>query len=147
MEINYICSLGTRCHSAETIKRNNLKSCSYPFDWCFSDMDIVTDCIKDDFKVYLDPSYYIHNSENQGGHSIYGAYMWWHHNPLSNQNHYSYFMRCVDRLKKLLKLTHHKMFMITFVNGEYGSYEDDFNEKVINFNNELQKFTNNYIFT
>ena len=37
------------------------------------------------------------------------------------------------------------MFMITFVNGEHGSYEDDFNEKVIKFNNELQKFTDNYI--
>jgi hypothetical protein len=37
------------------------------------------------------------------------------------------------------------MFVITFVNGEYGSYEDNFNEKVIEFNNELQKFTENYI--
>jgi hypothetical protein len=145
MEINYICSLGTLCHSAETMKRGNLKTCSYPFDWCFSGMDVVIDCIKDDFNVYLDTSYYIHISNNQCGHSKYGPHMWWHHNPLSNENDYAYFARCVDRFKKLLKLKDHKMFMITFVNGEYGSYEDNFNEKIIEFNRELQKFTENYI--
>ena len=145
MEINYVCSLGSLCHSAQTMKRNNLKSCSYPFDWCFSNMNNIIDCIKDNFNVYLDASYYIHISDNQCGHSIYGDNMWWHHNPLLNENDYFYFSRCVDRFKKLLKLKHHKMFMLTFVNGEYGSYEDNFNEKVIEFNKELQKFTENYI--
>ena len=35
MEINYVCLLGTLCHSASILKRNNLKLCSYPFDWIF----------------------------------------------------------------------------------------------------------------
>ena len=134
-----------QCRNNETMKRCNLKTCSYPFDWCFSDTGVVIDCIKDDFKVYLDASYYIHISENKCGHSKYGHNMWWHHNLITNENHYAYFARCVDRFKKLLKLKHRKMFVITFVNGEYGSYEDNFNEKVIEFNNELQKFTENYI--
>ena len=145
MEINYVCSLGSLCHSAQTIKRNNLKLCSYPFDWCFSNMDNVIDCIKDDFNVYLNKSYYIYISNNKCGHSMYGNKMWWHHNPLSNENHYSYFVRCVDRFKKLISLTHPKMFIMTFINGEHGSHDDNFNKKVIKFNKKLKEFTSNYI--
>lgn len=35
MEINYVCSLGRVCHSAQLLKRNKLKVESYPFDWIF----------------------------------------------------------------------------------------------------------------
>jgi len=107
-------------------------------------MDNVISCLNDDFNVYLDKSYYISISENKCGHSIYGENMWWHHNPLSNEAHYSYFVRCVDRFKKLLKLEEEKMFVLTFVNGEHGSYEDNFNERIIEFNKNLQKFTQNF---
>ena len=34
-EINYTCSLGSLCHSAQTLKRNKYKLCSYPFDCDF----------------------------------------------------------------------------------------------------------------
>ena len=35
-EINYVCSLGFSLATASLLKRNNLKKCSYPFDWIFS---------------------------------------------------------------------------------------------------------------
>ena len=36
MNINYVISLGKQCHTAEFLKDNKLKNCSYPFDWIFS---------------------------------------------------------------------------------------------------------------
>ncbi len=56
---NSFCSLGTLCHSSQLLKRNKLKKCSYPFDWIFSNCDIIHHCISDDFKIFLDKSYYI----------------------------------------------------------------------------------------
>ncbi len=58
MEINNVCSLGTLCHTATLLKRNNLKISSYPFDWIFSNINIIIDCIEDDFNSFLDKKYY-----------------------------------------------------------------------------------------
>jgi len=82
LEINYTCSLGSLCHSSQILKRNNYKKCSYPFDWIFSNYDIIIDCLIDDFNIFLDKSYYINISETKCGHSKYSYNMFWHHNPL-----------------------------------------------------------------
>ena len=53
MEFDHFCSLGTLCHSSLLLKRNNLKKCSYPFDWIYSNCDNVIHCIKNKFKFAL----------------------------------------------------------------------------------------------
>ena len=53
MSINYVCSLGSLCQSASIIKENNLRLCSYPFDWVFSNNNIVLECIEEDFTPFL----------------------------------------------------------------------------------------------
>jgi hypothetical protein len=45
MIINYTCSLGWLCHSSQILKRNNYKTCSYPFDWIFSGTNVIIDCL------------------------------------------------------------------------------------------------------
>ena len=45
MEIKYTCSLGNECHTAQILKRNKLKLCSYPFDWIFLSCDNIIHCI------------------------------------------------------------------------------------------------------
>ena len=57
LEINYTCSLGNLCHGSQILKRNNYKKCSYPFDWIFSNYDIIINCLEDDFNIFLDKSY------------------------------------------------------------------------------------------
>ena len=52
LEINYACSLGGMCHSAQILKRNKYKLCSYPFDWIFSNCNNIIHCIEDDFKIF-----------------------------------------------------------------------------------------------
>ena len=140
LEINYTCSLGSLCHSSQILKRNNYKKCSYPFDWIFSNYDIIINCLEDDFNIFLDKSYYNIISETQCGHSKYSYNMWWHHNPLINVNNYNYYVRCVDRFRDLLKKQEHKLFITIYVN-----LSDNYDKNtIINFNNKLSKYTSNY---
>jgi hypothetical protein len=39
-----------------------------------------------------------------------------HHNPLINIDDYNYYVRCVNRFKKLLQKQEYKLFITTFAN-------------------------------
>jgi hypothetical protein len=140
--INYVCSLGSICHSSQILKNNNLKNCSYPFDWIFSNYNNIIHCIEDDFNCFLDKSKYISINTSQCGHSYYNKQMFFHHNPLNNENDYNYYTRCVNRFKKLLQNEEHKLFIMIFVNIE--NIEENVKNDIINFNNKFQKYTKNY---
>jgi hypothetical protein len=142
MEIKFVCSLGSLCQSSQILKQNNLKKCSFPFDWIFSNCDIILDCLENNFKIFLDKSYYIDISKNKCGHSKYNPQMFFHHNPLIDENHYNYFVRCVRRFKKLLLLEENKLFIMTFVNMD--NIDENLKNNIINFNNKFKKYTKNY---
>ena len=145
MEIKYVCSLGSLCHSAQILKTSNLKTTSYPFDWIYTSPYTIIDCIKDDFKKFLDKNCYISRGPNVAGHSVYNSLnMFAHHNPSTNEDEYNYYVRCVDRFKELLKCEGHKLFTMIFVNGEHGYHSDNFKQRIIEMNNELSKYTTNY---
>ena len=142
LEINYTCSLGGMCHSSQILKRNKYKSCSYPFDWIFSSCDTIMDCIEDNFNIFLDKSYYINISHSTCGHSKYGNNMFMHFNPLINIQHYTYYVRCVDRFKNLLQQQQHKLFIMTFNN--MNNIDENTKNNIIDFNNKFSKYTSNY---
>jgi hypothetical protein len=138
--INYVCSFGVCCHTAKILQKNNLKLCSYPFDWIFSNYENIIHCIQDEFKTFLDKSFYIHIDTKKCGHSFYNNYMWYHHNPLNNTDDYNYVVRCVDRFKNLLQYKEHKLFVMLL------DYTDNTKNNLIEFNNQLSKYTTNYTF-
>jgi hypothetical protein len=65
-----------------------------------------------------------------------------HHNPLINVDHYSYYVRCVNRFNELLQKQEHKLFIMIFV-GMTHIDETNFNY-IIDFNNNFSKYTFNY---
>lgn len=134
------CSLGTLCHSSQLLKRNKFKKDSYPFDWIFSNCDIILHCIRDDFKIFLDKSYYIKINHMKCGHSYYHEKMFNHHNPLDKDD--NYFVRCVERFRYVLKSKKHKLFVMMYVNMD--NSKDEIN-KTIEFNKSFSKYTSNYI--
>ena len=145
LEINYTCSLGGMCHSSQILKRNNLKLCSYPFDWIFSNCDNIIHCIEDNFNIFLDKSYYqdIHRkwNNNQCGHKYYNVNMFNHHDP-RNEKDYNYYVRCVDRFKNLLQKQQHKLFIMIFVN--MNNIDEYIKNKIIDFHNKFSTYTSNY---
>ena len=146
MEINYVCSLGSLCHTASLMQRNNLKLVSYPFDWIFSNIHNILHCMQDKFSVFLDKSYYNHITDNECGHDYYDKTlcnpMWRHHNPLNNEEHYKYINRCVERYNNLLKCPEPKLFIMTFVNLK--TVDNITILELLDFNNKFAKFTSNY---
>lgn len=95
------------------------------------------------FNTFLDKSYYIDLSESKCGHSKYHQSMFNHHNPLINIDHYNYFVRSVDRFKKLLQKPEHKLFIMIFTNMNH--IENHITENdIIDFNNKFSKYTSNY---
>lgn len=147
VEINYTCSLGRLCHSSEILKRNNLKRCSYPFDWIFSNCDNIIHCIEDDFKIFLDKSYYNGIDGNHCEHTYYkygSNYMFNHYNPLNNIEHYNYYVRCVNRFKNLLQKQENKLFIMLFDNIDNIENIENIKNSIIDFNNKFSKYTSNY---
>lgn len=143
MEIKHVCSLGTLCHSSQILKDNGLKKFSYPFDWIFSNCDNIIHCLEDDFHIFLDKSYYVNRGAKKCDHTYYSINMFNHHNPLTNENDYNYYIRCVNRFKQLLQYEEHKLFLIIFPNMD--NVEENDKNKVIDFNNKFSKYTKNYI--
>jgi hypothetical protein len=140
-EINYVCSLGSTCHIASFLKENKFKITSYPFDWIFSNPTNVINCIKDNFKIFLDKSYYINIEEKICGHSLYHNKMFFHHNPLINEEHYNYYTRCINRFNNLLKYPQNKLFIMMITMNKI---DNEIKNDIINFNNRLDKFPKNY---
>ena len=105
------------CGSANIIRNLHLKTCSYPFDWCFSTLDIVTKCIGDNFEKLLDSSHYIDSTpfttyETACGHVIYHKAMFPHRDMRIAENH-SYLKRCVERFQNSIRSDKLKLFILT----------------------------------
>jgi Putative papain-like cysteine peptidase (DUF1796) len=143
---NYVCSLGTLCQTGMLLKSLNLKLASYPFDWIFSNPNMIIDCIENKFEKFLDKSHYLSIDAIKNGrctHLIYGKNMFNHHNPLINEDEYQYFIRCVKRFNELIEKKEKKLFIIIHVNQETTNIEE-IKQLMIDFNNKFILYTSNY---
>lgn len=48
-------SVGPSCTGAAILKALRLRLAAYPFDWLFSSLPMVRQCLEDDFAAFLDP--------------------------------------------------------------------------------------------
>lgn len=162
-EIKHIVSLGTLCHTSRMMQRIHVKKVSYPFDWIFTDENIVIDMLEDNFNKLMDKSYYqdaVHKfSERMCGHSYYHEDLFFHKNP-RNDDDYQYYQRCIGRFKDMLKDGGQKLFIIMYSpqSTKHPSdvskmFEDNMNkediiinlkERGVKLNNVLMKHTNNF---
>ena len=145
--INYICSLGTICHTALWVKQMKMKKCSFPFDWVFSNQNMIMDCIDNDFVKFLDRSLHIpheihKNSKSISGHKVYGGRIFHHHYILKDAT-YNYFVRCVDRFRILTKKKENKLFIISFANRR-DEISKEFESNIVNLYKKLNSITNNF---
>ena len=141
-KINHVCSLGSLCHSSIFIKNNKLKLCSYPFDWIYSSPKIIETCLDDNFESFLDKSQYININSKRCGHKIFYPKMFYHKNPLINQEHDDYYVRCVERFRELLNLSNSKLFIIMSTNNTM--YNEKYYLDIIKLDEKLSQYTSNY---
>jgi len=152
--ISHVCSLGNVCQSSQILKETSLKKESYPFDWIHISPTNIINILEDDFTQFLNKELYVNMYTIQFGkykridykkceHKIYQNKMFFHHNPKNNDNHYNYFIRCVNRFRQLLKKESNKLFVITFPNLNNEDIENKKNQ-VIELNNYISTKTSNY---
>lgn len=110
-----VLSAGAQCLTSTMLKANDLKRYSGPFDWIFSNLRMVSDCIEDDFSVFLDrrhlkpvPAEQRHRNDSCfADHDHYRrrydlATMFNHYDPVSADG-YAYLERCVARFRAALR--------------------------------------------
>jgi hypothetical protein len=147
------CSLGSNCHSAQILRRNNLRDKANPFDWLSSDINLIKNCIEDDFKLFLDKSQYYSIPPDEKfehirtGHRVYDKPdnypVFNHHDLLGNDEHYNRFVRSVNRFTNTLKSDEKKVFVYINRPADTRNFEEGLIE-VLNFTNFLDKHTTNY---
>jgi len=145
-----VISFGYRCSSASFLKMLNLKKESYPFDWIVSKLDVVKDCINNNFIEFLNTSNYttlntetlnmidghkIHIGtetiqvntyyQKDNNNSTYDFKLALTHHNLNKQEDYEYYQRCVTRFNDLLKSDIKKYYL--YIHPVLG--KNDFNKK------------------
>lgn len=140
-------SIGPYCNTADILKQHNLRLKSYPFDYIFSSLSMITHCINDRFNVFLDKQYYSNGTtESSTRHSFYCDYLdteilyrhhmkygydssykvssgnvFNHHN-LLNESIYEKFQRRCARLLDLID--NHKKVVFVYYNCYTKEFDD-----------------------
>lgn len=135
--IRHVCSLGSFCHTASHLEHYKLRKCAYPFDWTLSSPQMIMDCLRDDFKTFLDPTHHVALEPGvSSNHLVYGSMVWgvnfdgivnqnltFAHKDITTIDHYTYYQRCVERFRALLASPDNKLFILTTQGIEYNPQE------------------------
>ncbi len=155
---NYVISLGCSCNTSLYLKKSCLKIFSLPYDWIFTNLDMLEHTIKDDFKSFLNPELMTDIKEKKAGHDLYHSILFNHRNPKKNSEDRDYYQRCIYRFKRVLKSERRKLFIYTMYREPYkyhqgfAKFGDRFKDlsfdldKIENFNRFLSSITDNYTF-
>lgn len=147
---NHVCSFGPFCHTGNLLQKLNIKIASFPFDWLCTTPLIISDCIENNFRYFLDKSYYIiDETKNHPIHKYYAEnfhfdkMLFAHSNPLQPEV-YEYLKRCIRRFEILLKSEEKKLFVISYMVTYTEKVDLDYLSKIKTLNETLAKHTTNY---
>ena len=117
-------SLGNFCHSAQVLKDLGYRIFSGPFDWIFSNPRALSHILSDDFKVFLDRSYYypvpVHERKvpeaNFCEHLFYkqnfGIHHLFNHHLPNEENDYFHYLQAVQEFRSTLKSSEPVLYLI-----------------------------------
>jgi hypothetical protein len=133
--VDNVMSIGSHCAASYMLKGWGLKKQSVPFDWIFSSLGMVSDCIEDDFEKFLDQSYYepipdhyrLAMDVNFCNHTYfrdrYGIGAIFNHADPNIAENYEYLKRCADRFRRILKSDSRNILFAVAKPG-FGGIED-----------------------
>lgn len=133
--VNHV-SLGTVCHMASVLRDLGLRRWTGPFDWVLSTPALVADCLREDFRSYLDPALLrsVPETERTGGakrqcrhptiEARYGVpILFNHHDPLTSEVDRRALTRAVARLRAILESGHDNVFYLMAVDFDLPAAE------------------------
>ncbi|MBB3172437.1 hypothetical protein FHR90_000243 [Endobacter medicaginis] len=125
-DIAFVISLGTACPTAQAIEDAGLRRFSSPFDWLFSNADMVAACIRDDFSQFLSRAQWqCCGARNEWTHPFFqqncGSGLIILHHDISNDADFGSLSRAVDRFRQVLADPRPKLF-VTMIGVEWLAY-------------------------
>ena len=138
-------SIGPYCVSAEYLKNSNNRKLAFPFDWIFSSLNMISHCVQDEFKTFLNTDYIKFINEQQSSHIIYDKLLnkrldsilpvvFNHHNLKDDEIYKAYQRRCYRFLNAIKNKNTYLVY--TIKNDEV---QVNFNlEELIEFSNVLK---------
>jgi Putative papain-like cysteine peptidase (DUF1796) len=117
VKFRHAISIGSSCLTANLLRRSNLRRYACPFDWAFSNPNLVLSCIRDDFKEYLDKDNLINDgSPTAWGHHTYrhryGLQRTLNHHDVREQVDYERLRRAAIRFQALRHLEDRVMLVL-----------------------------------
>ena len=145
---NQVCSFGPFCHTGNLLQRLGIKIVSFPFDWVCTSPLVISDCIKNNFKYYLDKNYLVFDENKDSQQNSYyvekfNKAIFAHDNPLKKET-YEYYERCIKRFNILLNSHDRKLFIISYMVTYTEVVDNDYIEKIKELNKTLSINTTNY---
>ena len=137
-------SIGPHCGSAILIKDNNVRIEAYPFDYAFSSLKLINDCILDNFNKLLDPAYLRRISATCSDNTYYNSYLdtadirrhrekeggtpvvFNHHNLTDESTRITFRRRC-DRFMEAIK---NKDALLIYTVYHYKKIENDYSDLI-----------------
>lgn len=118
-----VVSIGSHCITSGTLKKLGLKKWSGPFDWIFCSPKMVSHCIEDRFKIFLEKKYFEyvpddareHKDANFCDHRFYldkfGIKFMFNHYDITQIENYEYYSRCIKRFMQNLESPQKTLFV------------------------------------
>ena len=157
-------SIGPYCQTALILIEHNLRPYAFPFDYLFTSLEVIQDCIDDRFNKFLDKQYYRQGTDpTSTKHTLYCTYLdtdilikqqmydgksgyykpstgnfFNHHNLLDNTSEYEMFQRRTERLMSLIESDQKLVFVY------YNRFTSDYSD-IVDFSNYCLKYNNIYI--
>lgn len=111
MIYNYLISIGDFCFWADYLKHKSIRDVSLPFDWMFSNLQFVIECIDENFEPIKE---YIKNKTQHGQREYIGLCFSKpsipHHDMILEKNH-QHYLRTIERWHTLMKLDSNFLFL------------------------------------
>ena len=142
-------SIGPYCVTADYLKITNNRKLAYPFDYVFSSLFMISHCITDEFKTFLNNDYIKYINDSQTTHIIYDNLLnlklasgikpvvFNHHNLKNEETYNAYIRRCYRFLNAIKNNNSYLVYTIK----NYDVYVNYNLEELIEFSN-LVKNTN-----
>lgn len=113
----FVVSLGSRCLVADVLRDQGLRRFASPFDWIYSSSEMVTHCLRDNFKTLLDKKL-IFKSGHAYGHRFYGPMLsrgvvFPHHDPGGKDR--ADFEKRIHRMRQIISGRQRKLFIFSNV--------------------------------
>lgn len=151
-KIKYVVSLGCVCNVSCYLKSLGLKQFSLPFDWIFSNCQMIIDILNDDFKDFIDTKYIVDKHKHVKYHERF-----FEHKNMKDEKNVEYYKRCISRFHKVISSHEKKLFIhvsykvlknrINYDNGffhPYDKYKLETSKDYINLHKCLKKHTKNF---